>query len=168
MDLKDLKSQLQSYHNILAKTDTYREEWPATKELIHTSLSKIVKESGMQAKVATEENLQGMELVYLCFEKRESGIFERIGKIKRPYLKDGGYLTYTQIYNGKISVWMSQPSIEQLMENKAPDPIDIYEPTELNEGLIIHHVTHFLKEMIKWEDLDASHHQLGYNMNQKK
>jgi hypothetical protein len=108
-----------------------------------------------------------LELVYLTFGKRESGIYERLAEIKRPFLKDGGYLTYTQIPNGKISVWIGFPKIEKFLEGDAPKPIEIYPPEEITEDLIINHVTAFLKAMIEWEDIDTTRHELGYNLKSK-
>jgi hypothetical protein len=82
-------------------------------------------------------------------------------------MKEGGFLFYTQIYNGKVSVWISLPVIENFVEQQAPAPLDIYEPSEIKEDLIVRHVAEFLKTMALWEDQDMEHHEIGYKIRDK-
>ena len=117
----------------------------------------------MKATVGKEENIDGMELVFLYFEKRESGISEKLGKVKHPFIKEGGYLFYTQIYSGKISVLMSLPIIENVVEREEPQQINILCPRDLKEETIVSHVVTFLKTMTEWEGLDINHRAIGFN-----
>lgn len=164
MQLDALKTDLQLYRTVIDKVNRNRQGWEDAKNLIFSTLTKVVKATKMKAKVEKEEKRRGMELVYLCFENRESGIYEEIGSTKRHYMKEGGYLFYTQIYNGKITVWISLPTIEDFMDRVPPKPIEVYEPSEIKEEIIIKHVSEFLKAMTEWEDKDIEHHAIGFKM----
>ena len=116
----------------------------------------------MKATVEKEEKVDGMGLIFLYFEKRESGISEKLGKVKQPFIKEGGYLFYTQIYSGKVSVLISFPTIENVVTREDPLQIDILCPGDLNEEIITSHVVTFLKKMIEWEGLDINHRAIGF------
>lgn len=163
MKLKEVNHQLKNYRNVLRKVTKNREEWSITKDLIFNTLNTIVKKTKMNAEVKKEDKVGGLELIYLFFGKRDSGIFERIGETKHPYLKEGGYLFYTQIYSGKISVWMSQPVIENIIDMGEPIQINTYCPADLKEETIVEHVAEFLKKMIEWEGLDIDYRrEIGF------
>jgi hypothetical protein len=165
MNIEDLKTGLSIYQKAVSNANSYRKEWKAgTKNLVFDTLTKIVQITGMGAEVRKEEKLDGMEMVFLVFKKRESGIFEHFEDTVRPYMKEGGYLFYTQIYNGKISIFISLPVIENFIERTKPKPVGIFEPAELTEEIIIDHVSQFLKEMASWEDNDLQHQEIGYKM----
>lgn len=155
---------MEQYDTAASNVQKNRDCWQKTKRLIVRTLNTIIRETGVNAEVHKEEKLEGMEMVCLTQGERESGIYERIANTKRPFLKDGGYLCYTQIYNGKVSVWIALPVIENIMESQVPEPINIFNPDEIKEEMIIKHVAQFFKEMAEWEDKDLQHHELGYKM----
>lgn len=163
MKLEEVKLQLKKYRKVLQKVKQNRKDWELAKELIFNTLSTVVKNTKMKATVGKEENIEGMQLVFLYFEKRESGISEKMGKTNHPFIKEGGYLFYTQIYSGKVSVLISLPIIENVIEREDLQQIDIYCPSDLKEDTIIDHVVTFLKSMIEWEGLDINHHTIGFN-----
>lgn len=163
MNLEEVNLQLKNYRNIIGKVTKNREKWDITKNLIYNTLNTIVKKTKMKVAVKKEDKVAGLEMIYLFFGKRDSGIYERIGKNKHPYLKEGGYLFYSQIYSGKVSVWMSQPVIENIIEMEEPILINTYCPADLNEEIITQHVADFLKKMIEWEGLDKDHRrEIGF------
>ena len=57
---------------------------------------------------------------------------------------------YSQLYNGKISVWIRYPKIQKLMKRKAPKVLDVYEPLELTAEQIEAHVKTFYEELTLW------------------
>lgn len=165
MNLEDLKSQLSIYRNAVNTAKQYRADWKdGVREQIINTLTKIVEETKMNAEVKKEDKMDGMQLVYLAFKKRESGISEHFEDTTRPYMKEGGYLFYTQIYNGKISVFISLPTIENFIDRKPPKPLGVFDPSDITEAIIVDHVTKFLKEMAMWEDNDLEHQEIGFKM----
>ena len=67
-------------------------------------------------------------------------------------VKKGGYISYSQTANGKISVFIHFPYIEDIYGN--PDhilEIGLHSPEEISKELIFIHVEQFLEEIIKWE-----------------
>jgi hypothetical protein len=163
MKLDEVKLQLKKYRKVLKKVNQNRVDWNLTKDLIYNTLSTIRKNTKMKATIGKEEKVDGMGLVFLYFEKRESGISEKLGKVKQPLIKEGGYLFYTQIYSGKVAVLISFPTIENVVEREEPQQIDILCPRDLNEETIASHVVTFLKKMTEWEGLDINHRAIGFN-----
>ncbi len=167
MNLEEVKLQLKKYRKVLKKVNQNRADWNLTKDLIYDTLSTIRNNTKMKATVGKEEKIDGMELVFLYFEKRKSGISEKLGKVKHPFIKEGGYLFYTQIYSGKVSVLISFPTIENVVAREEPRQIDILCPRDLNEEMITSHVVTFLKSMTEWEGLDINHRTIGFNNNKE-
>ena len=73
---------------------------------------------------------------------------------KRSIIKDMGALNFSQIFNGKVQVWMTFPLIEGLMQPQQPKMIGIFAPPEFNEDLILSNFDEFFKELINWENYD--------------
>lgn len=162
MHLNDVRHQLKTYRTTLAEINQNRTAWEKSKLLISNTLVNMIQELEMNAEVEKEEKTEGLEFVYLKFGSRESGIAARSGKAKRDFMKDGGYLYYTQLYNGKISVWISTPVIENFTECPPIKPFKIYAPAELKEADIIQDVAIFLKVMTNWEVNSIEHHKMSY------
>tara|TARA_R100000789_G_C2999939_1_gene148498 strand:- start:483 stop:986 length:504 start_codon:yes stop_codon:yes gene_type:complete len=164
MEAKDLHQQLLNYQTAIANVDSYRKNWKKTKKLILSTLKLLNSELKLSLKIETEENFEGMEMVYATLGKRKSGIAEKIEGTKRYYFKEGGFLAYTQLFNGKISVWITLPTIENLMETPAPEPLHIYKPSEITKEVVQQNLAVFFKDMTEWEDQDLQHHEVGYKM----
>lgn len=166
MNDETVKVKLQHYQNALTAVDTYRKDWTKAKELIMASLNEVKTTFELNVKIDIEAKVEGMEFIYFGFGPRNSGLFQVYEKTKVPIIKDGGYLFYTQLYNGKISVLVTAPTIEDYMEAIEPKPLEVLRPAELTEEKIMEHVSSFLEEMTAWEDRDFAHHEIGYKVRE--
>lgn len=166
MNTEAVKTKLQNYQNALAAVNQYRDDWAKAKDLIFSCLNEIKSTFGLNVKIDIEDKVEGMEFIYFGFGQRSSGLFEVYEKTKLPVIKDGGYLFYTQLYNGKISVLVTVPTIEKYMEALEPKSLEVLRPDELTREKIIGHVISFLDEMTAWEDRDFEHHEIGFKVRE--
>ena len=151
-----LKERAEKYKAILEQVMNYRDEWDQKlKEFILDGISKVLSQTAVKAKVEVEEKYENLESISIYLGKSESGIAETFESgTRRNIIKDMGSLTYSQIFNGKIQVWMTFPRIEGLMQPQSPKMLGIYGPPEFNEDLILDNFDEFFKELIEWENYD--------------
>lgn len=155
MDFSNIQHKVTQYKKILENTKTYRQQWKdETKVMIQTTLEDVVKETGLDAKVETKEDLQNLAGVALSLGQESSGISEQVGNAERPFIKSNGMLIYQQLFNGKVMISIVYPYIENLGQPKQPKMIEILRPDEFKPPFILRHVEEFLKEIIGWEDFD--------------
>jgi len=164
VDLSSIKKEHTAYIRAKEKTTQLRSQWPTARKVILDTLNHIKAEVQMDVKIKVEDKMEGMEVIYLSYGKEDSGIFEKIGKTKRPVIKEGGHLFYTQLYNGKVGVWKTLPNIKKLMNAQAPQKLGLFEPEEITEELIISQVAEFLQSLATWEDKDLENGSIGYKM----
>lgn len=170
MDLmEEIEEKLNSYRDALQMIGENRMVWQKdTQSLIQTTLEKVVKQKRMAARVIAEKKMEGMEVVYLTYGKQPSGISEVIdAEVKIPLMKEGGNLFYLQTYNGKISVGITLPSIENVMPKMPPTIIDVYAPDKITEDVILSHVKQFIEGLTEWENQDKTHPEIGFNQRKK-
>jgi len=120
----------------------------------------------LNVKIDIEDKVEGMEFIYFGFGSRNSGLSEVYENTKLPVIKDGGYLFYSQLYNGKVSVLITLPVIEKYMEALEPKPLEVLRPAEITKEKIMEHVSDFLEEMAVWEDRDFGHHEIGFKVRE--
>jgi hypothetical protein len=151
-----LKERAKKYTDILDQVMTYRADWGGhLKEFILTHTNNVLDQTSIAAKVQVEEQFENLESITISLGKSISGISENVdGFTKRTIIKDKGALIYSQLFNGKIQVWMTYPIIEGLMQPKPPKMIGIYAPKEFDENLILSNFDQFFKELIDWENYD--------------
>ena len=155
LDLGTLISKANDYKQILKNTKDYRKEWPKKmKPMIIDTLEDILKQTGIQGSVETQEKIENLEAVVLDLGRSASGISENLEdtNIKRAMIKSNGALIYQQLFNGKVMIMTSSPYIEGYGEPKPPRPMEILRPEELTPSFIIRHVEGFLREITEWED----------------
>jgi len=166
MNTEAVKTKLQNYQEALAAVKQYRHDWIKAKELIFECLNEIKSTFDINVKIEIEDKVEGMEFIYFGFGPRNSGLFEIYEKTKLPVIKDGGYLFYTQLYNGKISVLVTVPTIEKYMEALEPKSLEVLQPAKLTKEKIMGHVAAFLEEVTIWEDRDFEHHEIGFKVKE--
>jgi hypothetical protein len=152
-----IKERVVKYKNMLNQVAQWRSTWSKElKTFILTEVTKLLEATGLEATVNEEEKIKGLESITIMLGNKKSGIYEMAGdgNERKDFFKEYGTLVYSQLFNGKVQVWMTYPFIEGLIEPRPPKLIGIYAPPEFNEALIIGHVETFLKDLIEWEDFD--------------
>ncbi len=170
-----IKEKVEKYKHMLDKVLTWRTAWDdSLKKFILSELKKLLKTTDMEATFSEEEKIKGLESISIKLGNRKSGIYEIAdGNQRKDFFKEYGTMVYSQLFNGKVQVWMSYPFIEGLMEPRPPKLIGIYAPPEFNEDLIISNFESFLNGLIEWEDYDdddpvsqTPQTQIGFGFNQ--
>lgn len=151
-----IKERVDKYKNMLDQVSIFRDTWSKSlKSNILKEIKKIIETTELEASISEEEEIKGLEAITIRLGNKKSGIYEKTkGNERKDYFKEFGTLVYSQLFNGKVQVWMSFPFIEGLMEPRPPKLIGIYAPPEFNEGLILSNFEVFLKDLIEWEDYD--------------
>lgn len=169
MDYSKLKKKVKSLNAVLKNTEDFRKEWDSNlKSMISDTLELIIKEIKLDAEVLIHDQLYGLETVSLNLGTVESGIFERLGEdTKKPLIRTNGILMFQQLFNSKISIWISFPHIEGVGEPKTPKMLEIVRPDELKEVNILRYIEQFIDEITKWEDYDddvpPAHTSIGFS-----
>lgn len=168
MDITKLKKKVETLGIVMTNTNNYRKAWElGHKEMIIKVLEELIEQTGINAEVTVNDHFEGLEAISLALETRDSGIYERItDKTKRALIRNGGVLTYHQLFNGKIGILMGYPFIEGIGQPKTPKTVEIVRPEELKEINILRQVELFIDEIIEWEDFDDdkhSAHKIGFN-----
>ncbi|MBT8220659.1 MAG: hypothetical protein KJP00_12590 [Bacteroidia bacterium] len=167
MALEQIKNQYKRYQSALEVSERLRANWPAAKKRILKTLKHIKNEVELDAKVKLEDKMEGMEIIYLTFGRSNSGIFEKIGKARRPVIKEGGHLFYSQLFTGKIGVWRTLPHVKKLSNAQEPMKVGVYDPDGITEDLILQHVHEFIESVADWEENDLSSNSIGYKLHKK-
>lgn len=151
-----LKSRAESYKNMLEQVDTFRNAWSKSlRKTILKHIKEIAKQTGLDFEIQEQDQITGLGIISLKMGLKKSGLYEEVRKDQqRDFFKDFGTLNYSQLFNGKVQVWMTFPVIEGLMEPAAPKLLGIYGPPEFKESMILTDFERFLKELIEWEDYD--------------
>jgi len=171
MNLTALKSKVDKYLQVKQNTFDYRDEWAGgTKEMITSTLQKIIDETDLDAEIEIKDTVENLEVIIMNLGRMKSGIREKLdGDESRSVVRNNGMLVYQQLFNGKIVVLLVQPFLEGYGEPQQPKSLEIVRPSELNEGFIVRHVEEFLKELVAWEDYDddqpASNLPIGFSTN---
>jgi hypothetical protein len=168
-DLFNLQRKVDSYKEVLANTQNYRNEWKSNlRDYIINTLTEIVNETGLEATITTKSEIDNLEAVILSLGDMGSGLTQHIGsQLKRELIKTNGALIYQQLFNGKAIVLIQYPMIENYGEPRPPKTVAIYRPEELKEPFFVRHVEDFIKEITDWEDYDDDepNKKIGFKMN---
>ncbi len=167
-DLYNLKRKVQQYKEVLQNTENYRKEWKeGFRDFIIQQLNHLVKETGLEATIGVQSNVENMEAVVLSLGDVQSGLYSQVGTIERHLIKHNGSLVYQQLFNGKIIVLIQYPAIENYGEPRPPKNIAIYRPEELTAPYFIRHMEDFIREITNWEDYDDDepNKRIGFKFN---
>ena len=168
-----IQEKAKKYLAVLDQVELFRKEWLGEKkQFIIDTCNEVLDATKVNAEIKSDKGIKGLEVISIRLGIRKSGIFQELpNNEEKVFLKDFGSLVYSQLYNGKIQVWMSYPHIEGLMEPKQPKFIEIITPFELNEGLILNHFDTFFKTLTEWEDFDDDappHAPIGFGLMHHK
>lgn len=152
-ELKDERNKISERRSLWAKS---------LRDLIHSHLSYYCDQVEEDWHVNTNQSKENHESVYIAFGNVPSGIFDR--DQNSHLMLVGGALHFSQIYNGKIFVWIEYPYIEDLLYPKSPyKDLGIVEPKGLDEDAIEKYVEEFIEEIIRSEARDRR--LIGFNKN---
>jgi hypothetical protein len=159
----EIEKAFNNYNSALEKTIKRRELWNSdAKPKLIATLEKIVKEFGFSWAVQRLESTQNLETINIKIHSQNSGIIEltndeNTGKItkRKAYIKHGGYLAFCQMFNGKVNVIVSHPSIESWVDKRPTSFLGTHGPNEITEDLIANYVIKFLDLMTEFESLES-------------
>ena len=78
-------------------------------------------------------------------------------------IKKGGYLSYTQMANGKLNIFIHYPYIQDIYgDPERVLEINMYDPKDIQKTLILEHIEKFLEEILKWEKEEKK--LIGFHM----
>jgi len=143
---------------VYTEIDSYRLEWDSsTKAIIQRTFKSVQKKIDLNLKIRNIDDIKNLESIRLTFGFLNSGLLiePKKGKQTPPpmvLIKKGGYLSYTQMANGKINVFIHYPYIQDIYG----DPerileINMFNPKDIHKELILEHIELFLEEILKWE-----------------
>ena len=148
--LDRVKTAFQAYCTVVTRTNERQNYWNSTtKELIYSTLNLLsVDLKPMQA--LNENSVRNFDTVCLGFGPVPTNIVIHKAAIKG-LVKMGGYLFYSQVFNGKVLVGVSYPYVEELQDPTPNKGFAILDPEEVTKEKIFEHVEHFLKELTEVE-----------------
>lgn len=177
MTTPDLTPKIDQLKAAFITIEANRKLWQEEKkELLKTTLKKIKEESGLDLSVQYLSDRTNSEGVNLTFGKGYSGIYEKNSTSMKSYVKTGGYIVFSQAYNGKVFVIIGYPYIEDTVSQAPARVVGKYNPEDITENFICEAVDLFLEEMIKWEtdvstnseaEEEASRNPVGFAYGKK-
>jgi len=165
-----LSEELKTIYSMI---ESNRVNWDQhLRPLIVKTFKSVQKKIDLNLKIREIKEIKNLEAIRLTFGYLNSGLFVEKKKHKQEIppmvlIKKGGYLSYSQIANGKISVFVHYPYIEDIYGE--PDRImevGIFSPEEINREMILGHVEQFLDEIVKWEKEEKK--LIGFHTRQNK
>jgi len=170
--MKNLKEQLKKEE---LKVISSREKWQKEiKPLLLKKLNSIKDYLDLNLFVQENDSIINHETVLLSFSDEPSGlsynpndIFNQQESKSGIIVKTGGYIVFSQIYNGEIIIWISYPRIDEVLKLESETiHLKIVSIDELTDDLIESSVEIFLKEMIKWQKHGVKYSKIGYQLRQ--
>jgi hypothetical protein len=145
-----IKAAFQDYCTVVKRTEERHARWnSSTKELVFRTLSALSADL-KPLRAIKEESVRNFDTVCLGFMPTPTSIAIREGAAIKGFVKMGGYLFYSQVFNGKVLVGISYPYVEEL-QDAAPKGIAIVDPEEITKEKILEHVEQFLREITEAE-----------------
>ena len=143
---------------IYAEIDLHREEWHQNvKSLIKKTFKSVIKKSKLHLLICQYDHVLNLESIQLTFGILNSGLLiePKKGKNAIPsmvLLKRGGLLAYSLMANGKVSVAIQYPYIEEIYgDPENVRELGTFSPADITREMILDHVQTFLEEIVKWE-----------------
>ncbi|MDB5268747.1 MAG: hypothetical protein JWP58_1787 [Hymenobacter sp.] len=156
MTIETIKQKGEQLKAALATIESNRKLWQDEKKgLLKTTLEQIKSELGFDMQVQSLTYTTNSEGINLTFNNGYSGIYEKTKTSMKSYAKHGGYIVFSQAYNGKVFVIIGYPYIEGIVTQGDAIAVGKFNPEEITADFIYKQVSFFLDEMIKWE-IDTS------------
>jgi len=149
MNYQIFEAQATSYHQSIRRVNARREHWQnVTKPILRRLLEDARKYLKIDGVVNVNEGIHNLESVFLTYNNMPSGLMD--GNRSITYF--GGYLNFAQTVNGKIMIMIFYPRIEAMTTTMAPKQLEIVEPEEVAESLVVRVLHVFFKELLQWQE----------------
>lgn len=133
------------------------------KPFIRQTLQALKTQNQLDGEIKEENKITNIEAIYLDLGQTGTEIQVKDGKEKKSLKRSEGSLMYSQLYNGKISVWIRYPKIQKLMKRKEPKILEVCEPLDLQAEHIEKHLSVFYEELTSWiNQQTAEHRPIGF------
>jgi len=151
--MEEIKTQVNEYFTVLKEITEKRLLWESsTKDRLWDTLTNVVKSTSIRGEVRfLGEKIKNSEGIQLFLSDSPSGISETTNSGGKLFVKRGGFLNFSQLYNGDIVVIIGFPYVVELMEEINPLEIGKFHPSLITEEFIYDKVGIFLNKMIQWE-----------------
>jgi hypothetical protein len=180
MSVSLLKTKADLLKAAFAERDENRRLWKdETKARLLAVLQQIAKETKLGLQVQDADWTDNAEAVGLVFSVMPSGLVEIKGDMvdaqaanslnqeRTHLLKHGGYLNFSQNYNGSLFVYIGYPYVDKRIPQAESKPLGQFSPREVTEAFIREQAVVFLTEMVEWE-LRSSSQRIGFVFDKKR
>lgn len=157
MSTSNLEESYQQYQAAQQAIVERQTAWQSeVKDFIKDTLQALQEEHNIAGKIKEEDKITNIEAIYLDMGQSTTEIKVTDAEEPKQVKRSEGSLMYSQLYNGKISVWIRYPKIKKLMKRKAPKIIEVYEPKDLSTADITEHLQLFFQELTDWMNQDKT------------
>lgn len=162
MKIEHLEERINDYKTSIKTVVDKKTIWQTkTKDLISETLKNVCKTYAIGWKVQELNWIGTNEAVNITFDSFPKELMDRTNQIPTYQFIQGGALVFSQSYSGDVHTFILFPYIEQIPAENSSVELEIYNPEDITEKIIIEKVDEFLKEMIKWE-IPNTKNKIGY------
>lgn len=150
MKIEHLEERINDYKTSIKTVVDKKTIWQTkTKDLISETLKNVCKTYAIGWKVQELNWIGTNEAVNITFDSFPKELMDRTNQIPTYQFIQGGALVFSQSYSGDVHTFILFPYIEQIPAENSSVELEIYNPEDITEKIIIEKVDEFLKEMIK-------------------
>ena len=162
MKIEHLEERINDYKTSIKTVVDKKTIWQIkTKDLISETLKNVCKTYAIGWKVQELNWIGTNEAVNITFDSFPKELMDLTNQIPTYQFIQGGALVFSQSYSGDVHTFILFPYIEQIPAENSSVELEIYNPEDITEKIIIEKVDEFLKEMIKWE-IPNTKNKIGY------
>ena len=162
MKIEHLQERINDYKASIKMVVDKKTFWQTkTKALIIETLNNICSTYDIGWKVQELNWIGTNEAVNITFDSFPKELIDSTNRIPTYQFIQGGALVFSQSYSGDVHIFILFPYLEQTPIENSSIELEIHNPKDITEKIIIEKVDEFLKEMIKWE-VPNNKNKLGY------
>lgn len=162
MKIEHLEERINDYKTSIKTVVDKKTIWQTkTKALIIDTLKNVCNNYDIGWKVQELNWIGTNEAVNITFDSFPKELIDCTNRIPTYQFIQGGALVFSQSYSGDVHTLILFPYIEQIPIENGSVELEIYNPKDITEKIIIEKVDEFLKEMIKWE-VPNTRNKVGY------
>lgn len=151
MKLEELSGKGKDLQKAIDETFKRRDLWTNEKKtIVQGTLEKVKGFLKIDCHVQNVQMYENYGAVTLSMGKSPSGISGK-SPGEKIFVKQGGYLAFSQSYTGKLFVIAGMPYIESITDQIEPIVLTTVDPEEIDESFVLKKVDQFLKKIIQWE-----------------
>lgn len=162
MKIEHLEERINDYKTSIKTVVDKKTIWQTkTKDLISQTLKTICDTYAIGWKVQELNWIGTNEAVNITFDSFPKELIDCTNRIPAYQFIQGGALVFSQSYSGDVHTFILFPYIEQILVENSSVELEVFNPKDITEKIIIEKVDEFLKEMIKWE-VPNTKNKVGY------